>query len=115
MQHAIGAPIMVQIGEPWWWHQWDPPHEPCFYDGTTTALYAAETGKPVPDAHLDIFETPTAAQEDYLLWLGEKLGIATLALRDAVKAAYPEAQATLLFYTPQVLNPASPMMRTVNM
>lgn len=115
MQDAIGAPVMVQIGEPWWWHQWDPPHEPCFYDGTTTALYAAETGKPVPDAHLDIFETPTAAQEDYLLWLGEKLGIATLALRDAVKAAYPEAQATLLFYTPQVLNPAAPMMRTVNM
>src|SRR5690606_26056440 len=46
---------------------------------------------------------------------GEKLGAATLAIRDAVKAAHPGAEVMLLFFTPQVLNPVAPMMRTVNM
>lgn len=115
MQWAIGAKVVAQIGEPWWWYQWDPPHAPCFYDAATTALYGAETGRSLPAAHLTIFETPTPEQEDYLAWLGEKLGAATLAIRDAVKAAHPAAEVTLLFFTPQVLNPVAPMMRTVNM
>ena len=113
-QAAIGADIVTQIGEPWWWHNFTTDNAPCLYDDATTALYESETGEPVPAAHLDIFETPDADQQAYLDWLGAKLGASTLDLRDAVKAAHPGADVTLLFFTPQVLTPDAPMLRDVN-
>jgi uncharacterized protein (TIGR02217 family) len=110
-----GAPVYCQIGEPWWWHQLDGAQAPCFYDAATTALYSSETGLTIPVMHQDIFETPSPAQQAYLDWLGEKLGAATLAWRDAIKAAYPGAQISLLFYTPQVLREDAPMLARANL
>ncbi|RME61845.1 MAG: TIGR02217 family protein, partial [Alphaproteobacteria bacterium] len=112
---AAGAAVHAQIGEPWWWYQLNGSNAPCFYDATTEAAYTAETGQPVPARHLTIFETPNSAQQAYLDWLAAKLGAATLALRDALKAAHPAAQVSVLFFTPQVLDPAAPMLATVNM
>lgn len=112
---AAGLAPVFQLGEPWWWHQLSGQQSPCFYDATTTALYTAETGQSVPTAHHSIAETPDAAQQAYLDWLGAKLGAATLWLRDQVKAAHPGADVALLFFTPQVLNPAAPMLQTVNL
>lgn len=106
-------PVHVQIGEPWWWYQ-PGSGVPCFYDSAATALYTSETGLAVPTRHHSIFETPNSAQQAYLQWLGGKLGASTLWLRDAVKSAYSGAEVFLLFYTPQVLNPAAPMLKTVN-
>ncbi|RMF08900.1 MAG: TIGR02217 family protein [Alphaproteobacteria bacterium] len=114
IQNGLGADIIAQIGEPWWWYNFTANDEPCFYDDTTTALYTSETGNPVPTKHLNIHETPTSAQQDYLDWLGGKLGASTLWLRDQIKASYPGSDVTLLLFTPQVLNPAAPMLKDVN-
>ncbi|MFZ5610171.1 MAG: phage distal tail protein, Rcc01695 family [Pseudomonadota bacterium] len=115
VQAAAGLLPAVQIGEPWWWVASDASAKPCFYDATTTALYTAETGQAVPPAHQSVTETPDAAQQAYLDWLGTKLGAATLALRDAVQGAYPGAKVFLLVYTPQVLRTDAPMLASVNM
>lgn len=115
LAEAVGAPVFAQIGEPWWWFQLDGSLAPCFYDDATEARYLAETGQPVPAKHLTIFEPANPAQQAYLDWLAQKLGQATLGLRDAVKAAHPTAPVSVLFFTPQVLDPAAPMLATVNM
>lgn len=114
IQSSLSATIIFQIGEPWWWHQLTGDQAPCFYDATTTALYTSESANPVPTMHLSIYETPTSAQQDYLDWLGAKLGASTLWIRDQLKASYPAADVTLLFYAPQVLNPVAPMLVSVN-
>jgi uncharacterized protein (TIGR02217 family) len=111
---AAGGAITCQIGEPWWWYNFADGDKPCFYDSATTALYASETGLAVPTMHESIYETPDTDQQAYLDWLGDKLGAAVIALRDVIKSAYPTAEVALLFYTPQVLNAAAPMLRTVN-
>lgn len=112
---GVGAPIFAQIGEPWWWFQLDGSSAPCFYDSATEALYLAETGQAVPTRHVTIFESADSGQQAYLDWLADKLGERTLALRDAIKAAHPSAQVSVLFFTPQVLDAAAPMLATVNM
>ncbi|MCH8684863.1 DUF2460 domain-containing protein [Pedomonas mirosovicensis] len=110
-----GLPVDFQVGEPWWWSGLGAVRRPCFYDAATTAAYAAETGRPVPTPHQLVTEQPDAAQGEYLDWLGEKLGAATFALRDAVKAAHPGATVALLFFTPQVIDEGAPMLERVNM
>lgn len=112
--HA-GLPVDFQVGEPWWWSGYGAVRRPCFYDAATVSAYTAETGKPVPTRHEQVTEIPDAAQTQYLDWLGEKLGAATLALRDAVKTAHPNATVALLFFTPQVIEDNAPMLERVNM
>jgi len=114
LQDAAGLPVLMQLGEPWWWI--DPATGvPFFYDAEATALYEAQTGKPVPPALTSVFETPDAAQQAYVDWLGGQLGVATLGLRDALKTAYPSAQATVLIYTPQILMDGAAMAATANL
>jgi uncharacterized protein (TIGR02217 family) len=104
-----------QIGEPWWWTGFGDDHRPCFYDTAALAAYTAETGLVPPAAMIDVRATPTPAQAAYHAWLGSKLGTATLALRDAVRAAAPAAKVAILFYAPQVLRGDVPWLRQVNM
>jgi len=110
----VGATHHFQIGEPWWWIGQGGTGVPYFYDNTTMALYTSETTKVVPTKHLLATETATVAQQDYLNWLGDKLGLSTLWLRDQIKTAHPTAQLGLLFFSPQVLVDTAPMARAVN-
>lgn len=110
-----GTDFDFQCGEPWWWYQISGELEPCFYDQATMDAFTAETSLPVPIKHVSALETPDAAQLVYLEWLEGKLGAATLALRDAVRAAYPQARQMVLFFTPQVLSSAVPLMSYVNL
>lgn len=113
---AAGCPEpFFQIGEPWWWYQLFGGAEPCFYDATTQAAYTAQTGRPVPQKHLTVFETPTAEQSLYLDWLAEKLAESTFAIRDRAKASYPNSDVAVLFFTPQVLRDDAPMLGQVNL
>ena len=109
---AAGGTPRFQIGEPWWWT--GPDWKPCLYDGATTALYRAETGLTAPPI-ADIRVVTLASQRSYLDWCGGLLGQATLALRDAVKAAVPATETLLLFYAPQVLNSAAPELIRANL
>ena len=110
---AAGQAVRFQVGEPWWWVGSD--EAPCFYDAASVAAYTAETGLAVPAAMTDVRIVPTAAQRDYLDWLGVVLGRATLALRDAVRAAAPGAETLLLFYAPQLLRSDAPELRRANL
>lgn len=109
---AAGAALRFQIGEPWWWV--GPDHRPCLYDAATVARYLGETGRAAP-LIADIRAVGTAAERDYLDWCGGLLGAATLALRDAVRAAWPGAETLLLFYAPQVLDAAAPELVRANL
>jgi uncharacterized protein (TIGR02217 family) len=111
----VGVEFDFQCGEPWWWYQISGGLEPCFYDQATMDAFTAETGLAVPTKHVSALETPDAQQQVYLAWLEGKLGEATLALRDAVRAQFPGARQMILFFTPQVLSGAVPLMRYVNM
>jgi len=112
-----GATTGYQVGEPWWWPGGFNDNGPCFYDPFVQAEYLSDTGLPVPTPFLQtIFDEyeDDADQVAYLTWIRRKLGSATLWLRDEVKAAYPGTLCTVLFYTPTVSNPLSPMLNLVD-
>ena len=109
---TAGAVPQFQIGEPWWWV--GPDWQPCLYDPATTALYVAETANNAP-VIADIRAPADADAQAFLDWCGGLLGRATLDLRDAVRAAYPDTVTLLLFYAPQVLNSAAPDLIRANL
>lgn len=95
--------LRFQIGEPWWWDGSYSNGAPALYDPYTRNLYTTETGQPVPTPFIqDYRETDLTIHMPYLIWLGAKLGASTNYIRDNVKAAYPGALATLLFFSPQI-------------
>lgn len=110
---AAGAMPRFQIGEPWWWVG-PNQHRPCLYDAATTARFTADTGLIAP-VIADTRAVTTIAERAYLDWCGAVLGAATLALRDAVRSAAPGCEVLLLFFTPQVLDAASPELARANM
>ncbi|KPF78397.1 hypothetical protein IP88_03865 [alpha proteobacterium AAP81b] len=109
---AAGARPRFQIGEPWWWV--GPDWRPCLYDAATVARFHAERGG-APPAIADIRAVVTAAERDWLDWCGVQLGLATLALRDAVRGAASDAETLLLFYAPQVLDADAPELIRANL
>ncbi|MCA3255194.1 MAG: DUF2460 domain-containing protein [Alphaproteobacteria bacterium] len=111
---AAGLPVRVQIGEPWWWTGFGAARPLCAYDATTVAAWTAETGAP-PPLLANVLTAPNAAGVAWLGWLGARLGAATLALRDAVKAAHPGAEVLLLFYAPQAIGDGAAHLAALNM
>ncbi|MFG1245736.1 non-contractile tail sheath protein [Xanthobacter flavus] len=111
---AMGAPLFFQVGEPWWWDGTYTDGSPCIYDAGTRALFTAETGFAVPTPFLQSSFDPVGPHGPYLSWLRDKLGASTLYLRDHVKAAHPDATSLILIFTPQVLNPAAPILEVLN-
>jgi hypothetical protein len=100
-----GTDLRFQIGEPWWWDGSYTSGAPAIYDEYTKAKYTTDTGQPVPTPYITDYTTPIVAgspTEAYLTWLGHELGQSTNYIRDSVKAAYPAAKATLLFFSPQI-------------
>lgn len=121
LELAVDAGIAprFQIGEPWWWDGsysvGAEKNAPCLYDYKTLAMYRAETGNDVPTPFIkNIFDSVAEDQWPYIAWLQAKLGDSTNYIRDRVKITYPEAKATLLFFTPQILSPSSELTRNLN-
>lgn len=121
IQAMIDAGITprFQIGEPWWWdgsyNLGESHNSPCIYDAATLELYHAETGLYAPTPWIkDIFQTIDPIQWPFVDWLCDKLGQSTNQIRDNVKAVFPDAQATLLFFTPQIMSPSSELTKRLN-
>lgn len=115
LQEAGITKLMFQIGEPWWWDGSYTNGAPCIYDEHTKALYKQETGNDVPTPYYTNYtQDVTPNQRHYLQWLGDKLGWSTNYIRDFVKASYPQSEATLLFFTPQIMNPSSEFLSIIN-
>ena len=109
------VPVKFQIGEPWWWDGTYTNGAPCIYDANTVAMYEAETGNPVPTPWIqNVYEELAPNQIPYMEWLRDKLGASTNNIRDQVKARFPDVEATLLFFTPQIFSFASELTRLVN-
>lgn len=111
---SVGGDPYYQIGEPWWWDGSYSGGGPCIYDPTTTALYTAETGKAVPTPRIKTRTEPIGIHAEYLAWLGHKLGRSTLWLRDTIRALHPRVKVFALIFTPQILEPASPLITAIN-
>lgn len=110
---AAGTPVRFQVGEPWWWV--GPDGAPCFYDQATVDRWIAERGAP-PPLMPDVRGARTAAETDFLDWLGAQLAAATSGLVAAASAgAGGPVESHLLFYAPQVLDALSPELRRANM
>jgi uncharacterized protein (TIGR02217 family) len=110
LMEAAGAPVRIQIGEPWWWIMADG--RPCFYDAAAVTAFG---GSPV--AIPDMRASLNAAQKALLDQAGALLASSTAALRDAVKAAVAPASAEVLLLTflPTVLDPAMPEAKRANL
>lgn len=116
---AAGIDPRFQIGEPWWWDgsysTGEEKNAPCLYDARSMAQFTAETGLEVPTPWIkSIFDPVAENQWPYVDWLRTKLGESTNYIRDRVKAAIPEAKATLLFFSPQVMSPLSELTYRLN-
>ena len=98
---AAGQRLRFQIGEPWWWV--GANNRLCAYDAATVAAWrATHPGDPPPIR--DLRSISTSTERAFLDWCGARLGDATLALRDAVKAV-AATETLILVYAPQVLRP----------
>ncbi|MFC4353050.1 DUF2163 domain-containing protein [Fodinicurvata halophila] len=109
-----GLAPCLQIGEPWWWDGSFGTQVPHIYDAFTLNAYHAETGLYAPTPWLQRVEGPAEVHGPYLDWCRERLGAATDALRDRVRAAYPAVQVALLLFTPQVFRPDSEILTRLN-
>ena len=98
-----GMQPVIQLGESWWWYIEDGVNNsPCFYDSATRYEYHYKYGK---DMH--VFKTgkdSIAGHEDVLYFLRDKNGEFTHLLRNELKAAYPDALFTVLFFPPSVMD-----------
>ncbi len=105
-----GAPVRVQLGEPWWWTMADG--RPCLYDASAKTAFG---GSPVEIA--DLRQPLNAAQKALLDQAGALLAAATAGVRDAVRAAAApgSAEVLLLTFLPTVLDPAMPEARRANL
>lgn len=113
---ATGAVnLRFQIGEPWWWDGSYSNGAPCIYDSFTRAAYTAATGLPVPTPYVHDYRiVDLEFHRPYLEWLGVELGNSTDSIRNSVKAAYPASLGTLLFFTPQIMNPTAEILTIIN-
>jgi len=82
---AAGLEVKFQIGEPWWWTT--PGGQLCIYDDAARAALG---------------DPPEVPGDTVLDAAGVLLADSTLALRDAVRDADPDAQVMLLVYLPTV-------------
>ncbi|MHA3065528.1 chitobiase/beta-hexosaminidase C-terminal domain-containing protein [Lacticaseibacillus saniviri] len=115
LSEGAGLSPIVQLGEPWWWFQEESEEKsPCFYDDATKQQYLEAFGESLPE--FKSINDDISGNEKALQWLQNKNGEFTLLLRDAVKEAYSNAQFTVLFFPPSVMDKsrATMMMGMVN-
>jgi hypothetical protein len=112
---GVGAKPIIQLGETWWWFEEEESLQPpCFYDQSTRDLYLKETGSTMYE--FKSINESIKGHEEMLNWLSDKYGEFSILLRDTVKASYPNAEFTVLFFPPSVMDEerVSEMMSIVN-
>lgn len=111
---AAGAPVYMQVGEPWWWVNSDG--KPCIYDYPAKLAFNAATG-----LYMDDFGTAQSGESltaspypEMKAFLQDALGAAVQGCRTAVRTKYPAAQCGVLFFVPSILSPYAGIMQTIN-
>ena len=104
-----GAPVTVQVGEPWWWVT--PEGKLCLYDDAARAAFGGN-----PPAIDDVTAPMDAGQLDLLDQAGALLALSTQRLRTRVaNVASGPAETYLLTFTPTVLADTTPELHRANM
>lgn len=104
-------PVVIQIGEPWWWYN-TATNLPCIYDYTTKLAFNTETGLFAQDAGtIDNYKTGSP-YDQYYEFLSRKLGLRVTKFATDTRAAYPGAQVTLLPFLPSIIG--NGLMEKVN-
>lgn len=108
-----GLPVIMQVGEPWWW--WNTQtRKPCIYDYQTRLAFNAATGEYAPDFGTIDSTLSGGVYDDFKAFLSRTLGESVLSMRTAVRTAYPNAQVTTLFFLPSILTPEVGIMQEIN-
>lgn len=111
ISQANNIPVVIQIGEPWWWYN-TASKMPCIYDYTTKLAFNTETGLFAQDAGtIDNYKTGTPFDE-YYAFLSRKLGLRVTKFATDTRATYPGAKVTLLPFLPSIIG--NGLMEKVN-
>ena len=107
---AAGAPVRLQIGEPWWWTMADG--RICIYDDAARLAFGGD-----PPEIVDLRQPLDDAQRALLDAAGALLAQSTAAIGSVVRAAAAPASAELLalVFPPTLLDPATPEARRANL
>jgi hypothetical protein len=112
IMNAAGQPVKMQVGEPWWWYQ-PSTLKPCIYDNDTRIKFNVATGLFMADFGT-INSTLTGAPYDQMkTFCRDLLGDSVLAIRTAVRAAFPTAQVSALVFLPTIIGYG--IMETINL
>ena len=104
-----GAPVVVQIGEPWWWVRADGAI--CLYDDAARTLFGGD-----PPIITDMRQPLDAAQKLLLDQAGAALAQSTAVIRHRVfRDVSSTAQVRLLLFTPTILDPEMPELYRANL
>ncbi|MEM1194803.1 MAG: TIGR02217 family protein [Pseudomonadota bacterium] len=107
---AAGAPVRMQIGEPWWWTTFDT-FEICLYDDAARAAFGGS-----PTLISDMRQILDAAQIALLDQAGTILAQSTANLTSAIRnSATGGAEVLLLAFTPTILDPQTPEAYRANL
>jgi hypothetical protein len=102
--NSVGAPIYIQVGEPWWWT--NPGTKlPCVYDFPTRLKFNAETGLFAPDiGTVDSVQINATPYTEFRAFLKKELGLSVQSMRTAVKTAFPSAKVSTMPFLPTILD-----------
>jgi hypothetical protein len=97
----------IQIGEPTWWFgaaSGQAGVGPCLFDIDTKTAYNVATGRFAPEIDSVMpYANLTLAQQQYVTYCGDQMGVFTDAITVAVKAANPNVKVSVLWYADGVL------------
>lgn len=110
---AAGLDVIMQVGEPWWW--WNgSTSKPCIYDYQTRLAFNAATGLFAPEFPTITSTLTGTPYDEYKQFLSRTLGESVLSMCSAVKAVYPNAKTTTLFFLPSIITPDVGIMQEIN-
>jgi hypothetical protein len=105
-----GMQPRFQIGEPWWWIDFND-HRIFIYDADAQALFGAANVVSIPNIRST---TLSLAQKNLLDLAGAALAASTAALGAAVRTIDASTELLILIYLPTILDPLAPDAKRVN-
>ncbi len=111
--NAAGAPVYMQVGEPWWWFNMSD-RKPCIYDYDTKLAFNAATGLYMADFGTVDSVLTGSPYVEMKTFLQNALGSAVQSCRTVVRTRYPAAEVSVLFFLPSIIDPSAGIMQMIN-
>lgn len=97
-----GLPVVMQVGEPWWWYNTDS-RKPCIYDYPTKQAFYDETGQYALD--IGTVDNPKVGgvYDKYVAFCRNKLGERIASISKEIKKQASDAKVTALLFFPTIM------------